>query len=122
MSVEDGEPYLHWLILGQAEPFDVWVKIHLPWALADSIYNDEPAGQITPEQVLESLPGERAVFALQDDAGTNIVGGVTNPGGEDALRVLLHEFIGIIVASTSPSTRETTALAQRRIQDIIDVA
>jgi hypothetical protein len=35
MTVLDGRPHLHWMILGYVEPFEIWVDLELPWEEAD---------------------------------------------------------------------------------------
>jgi hypothetical protein len=67
MSILDGQPDLHWLILGYVEDFDVWLSVRLTWEQADAFLEDPPENY---DSYLSQLRGQFANVLLRSPDAT----------------------------------------------------
>jgi hypothetical protein len=63
MSANKGDPFLHWMLLGRNELFDVWLHARLTWAVADRLA-EHP--EDNTDDVLTLIPNAPVRFVLED--------------------------------------------------------
>ena len=69
MSSNSGDPFLHWMILGHNEDFELWLHARLSWQVADEIAKRTPK---LLDDALGLIGGAPVRFVL-DDAGRPVV-------------------------------------------------
>lgn len=105
LSLLDGTPALHWMILGQNEPFDVWLNVELSGEEAEKFAQNPPARL---DSFVSRLNGRHVKFTFFTDsvqlASNNWV---IDPGENTLSRGLrsLQQMIGDIVSAGGHDAR-----------------
>ncbi len=115
LFVQDGEPYLRWLVLGQAgdEP-EIWLMMHLTWEQAERI--GEP-GSLDLHDLVASSPGAEVQISFESDGDKVAHVWTTSPGGPSAVAQILRA-LSIELSKLVNDGSQFDAEARRAISDI----
>lgn len=98
MSIEDEQPFLHWLILGHNESVDLWLKVQLDWSEADEFLEQPP---LDVNQFVTALSPRNSQFTWDQDGVELVALNVSIPGptgqpiveGLNAMRAALSQIV-----------------------------
>jgi hypothetical protein len=121
MSTDSGDvPFLHWMLIGHTEPFEVWMHVRLTWAVADELASVKPA---SVDEILRQLPGHDVRFVLSDATRPLVVADWTIPARSasliDGLRMLTQRLVED--AKVASPDADALELARRDIESMVAV-
>lgn len=107
MSANNGDPFLHWMLLGHNEPFDLWMHARMTWAVADRLA-ENPVDKV--DDVLAQIPGALVRFVLEDSGRPLLFTDWSVPRSEPHLADGLRLFAGALLALMQQDSDDRDAL------------
>lgn len=101
LSTNDGDPFLHWMIIGHNETYDLWMHARLSWAVADDMVSNPP---VSIDDALTRMPGADAQFVMLNAGRPFLQLNWTVPNNPK-----LDEGLRLIVARLQKMARTTGA-------------
>jgi hypothetical protein len=118
MSANKGDPFLHWMLLGHNELFDLWIHARLTPAVADHLA-EHPEENI--DDVLTLIPSAPVRFVLEDSGRPLLFTDWDVPAHEphlvDGLRVFAAAMTDLMEKSTSD--REVLKIASSDVESLL---
>ncbi len=92
VDVVDGQPLLHWLLVGHVEDFDIWMHVTLTWEQADGLSRSAPGG-FDLGSYLASVGDIPASFTMSFGERQVAEGTTTLKAGKNNVRDTMRDFI-----------------------------
>ena len=90
MSSTSGDPFLHWMILGHNEDFELWLHARLTWPVADQLATAPPR---LLDDALRLIGGAPVRFVLEDAGRPVVIADVELPKRDATLTQALQPMV-----------------------------
>jgi hypothetical protein len=120
MSSSAGEPFLHWMVLGHTEDFEVWLHARLTWDVADKFASAAP---LRLEQALALIPGAPVRIVLEDAGRPILFTDIEVPVRTGLVAAVMAPFVEAMEIEMHRHGRDEVLIkhAQRDVTDLAAV-